>query len=38
LQVLPLVLLLNVLIAALASVFPVRVLRSLQPAALLKGE
>jgi putative ABC transport system permease protein len=38
LQVLPLVLLLNVLIAAMASVFPVRVLRGLQPAALLKGE
>jgi putative ABC transport system permease protein len=38
LQVLPLVLLLNILIAAMASVFPVRVLRGLQPAALLKGE
>jgi putative ABC transport system permease protein len=38
LQVLPMVLLLNVLIAAMASVFPVRVLRGLQPAALLKGE
>jgi putative ABC transport system permease protein len=38
LQVLPLVFLLNILIAAMASVFPVRVLRSLQPAALLKGE
>jgi putative ABC transport system permease protein len=38
LRVLPMVLLLNVLIAALASVFPVRVLRGLQPAALLKGE
>ena len=38
LQVLPLVLLLNVLIAAMASLFPVRVLRGLQPAALLKGE
>lgn len=36
--VLPIVLLLNLLIAALAALFPVRVLRSLQPAALLKGE
>jgi putative ABC transport system permease protein len=36
--VLPLVFLLNILIAALAALFPVRVLRSLQPAALLKGE
>ena len=36
--VLPLVLLLNVLIAAMAALFPVRVLRGLQPAALLKGE
>lgn len=36
--VLPLVLLLNLLIAALAALFPVRVLRSLEPAALLKGE
>jgi len=32
------VLLLNVLIAALAAVFPARVLRALEPAALLKGE
>ncbi|WP_158793926.1 ABC transporter permease [Granulicella sp. L60] len=38
LSVLPLVLLLNVAIAALAALFPVRVLRGLQPAALLKGE
>jgi putative ABC transport system permease protein len=38
LQVLPMVLLLNVLIAALAALFPARVLRGLQPAALLKGE
>ena len=38
LSVLPLVLLLNVIIAALAALFPVRVLRTLQPAALLKGE
>jgi putative ABC transport system permease protein len=38
LSVLPLVLLLNVMIAALAAVLPVRVLRGLQPAALLKGE
>lgn len=38
LGVLPLVLLLNVLIAAVAALFPVRVLRRLQPAALLKGE
>jgi putative ABC transport system permease protein len=36
--VLPLVLLLNLLIAAIAALFPVRVLRGLQPAALLKGE
>jgi putative ABC transport system permease protein len=36
--VLPLVLLLNVLIAVLAALFPVRVLRRLEPAALLKGE
>lgn len=36
--VLPLVLLLNLLIAALAALFPVRVLRTLEPAALLKGE
>jgi putative ABC transport system permease protein len=38
LSVVPLVLLLNVLIAAMAALFPVRVLRGLQPAALLKGE
>ncbi len=38
LSVLPLVLLLNVVIAALAALLPVRVLRGLQPAALLKGE
>jgi putative ABC transport system permease protein len=38
LSVLPLVLLLNLAIAALAAIFPVRVLRGLQPAALLKGE
>jgi putative ABC transport system permease protein len=38
LRVLPLVLLLNILIAALAALFPVRVLRRLEPAALLKGE
>ncbi|MDQ2833541.1 MAG: FtsX-like permease family protein [Acidobacteriota bacterium] len=37
-SVLPVVLLLNVLIAALAALFPARVLRGLQPAALLKGE
>jgi putative ABC transport system permease protein len=38
LSVLPLVLLLNVAIAALAALLPVRVLGGLQPAALLKGE
>jgi putative ABC transport system permease protein len=38
LTVVPLVLLLNLLIAGLAALFPVRVLRRLQPAALLKGE
>ncbi len=38
LSVLPLVLLLNLAIAAMAALFPLRVLRSLQPAALLKGE
>ncbi len=38
LSVLPVVLLLNVIIAAIAALFPVRVLRGLQPAALLKGE
>jgi putative ABC transport system permease protein len=37
-SVLPLVLLLNVAIAVMAALFPVRVLRGLQPAALLKGE
>jgi putative ABC transport system permease protein len=36
--VLPLVLLLNVAIAVMAALFPARVLRGLQPAALLKGE
>lgn len=38
LSVVPAVLLLNVLIAALAALLPVRVLRNLEPAALLKGE
>jgi putative ABC transport system permease protein len=38
LQVLPLVLLLNAVIAAAAALFPVRSLRNLEPAALLKGE
>jgi putative ABC transport system permease protein len=38
LSVLPLVLLLNVAIATMAALFPARVLRGLQPAALLKGE
>jgi putative ABC transport system permease protein len=38
LSVLPLVLLLNVVIAAMAALLPARVLRGLQPAALLKGE
>ncbi|HWZ50489.1 MAG TPA: FtsX-like permease family protein [Granulicella sp.] len=37
-QVLPLVLLLNLAVAVLAAILPVRVLRGLQPAALLKGE
>jgi len=37
-SVLPLVVLLNIVIAAIAALFPVRVLRGLQPAALLKGE
>ena len=37
-QVIPVVLLLNVLIAAMAALFPARVLRGLQPAALLKGD
>jgi len=32
------VLLLNVAIAVMAALFPVRALRGLQPAALLKGE
>ncbi|MBS1799217.1 MAG: ABC transporter permease [Acidobacteria bacterium] len=36
--VLPAVVLLNILIAALAAMLPARVLRNLQPAALLKGE
>lgn len=38
LSVLPIVLLLNLSIAAAAALFPARVLRKLQPAALLKGE
>jgi putative ABC transport system permease protein len=38
LGVLPLVLVLNLGIAALAAFFPVRSLRGLEPAALLKGE
>ncbi len=38
LSVLPLVLLLNLVIATCAALFPARALRSLQPAALLKGE
>jgi putative ABC transport system permease protein len=37
-SVLPLVLLLNLIIAAIAALLPVRVLRGLQPAALLKGD
>ena len=37
-DVIPAVLLLNALIAAAAALFPARVLRSLEPAALLKGE
>jgi len=37
-QVLPLVLLLNLLIAAAAAILPARVLQTLEPAALLKGE
>jgi putative ABC transport system permease protein len=36
--VVPFVLLLNLLIATLAALFPARVLRGLEPAALLKGE
>ena len=35
---LPLVLLLNLAIATAAALFPARILRKLQPAALLKGE
>ncbi len=38
LSVVPAVLLLNLLIAAIAALLPVRVLRGLEPAALLKGE
>lgn len=38
LSILPLVLLLNVAIATAAALFPARILRKLQPAALLKGE
>jgi putative ABC transport system permease protein len=38
LSVLPLVLLLNVIVAALATLLPARVLHGLEPAALLKGE
>jgi putative ABC transport system permease protein len=38
LTVLPLILLLNIAIAALAALLPARILRNLQPAALLKGE
>jgi putative ABC transport system permease protein len=38
LTVLPLVLLLNMAIAVMAALFPARVLRGLEPAALLKGE
>jgi putative ABC transport system permease protein len=38
LSVLPLVLLLNLAVAVLAAILPARVLRGLQPAALLKGE
>jgi putative ABC transport system permease protein len=38
LGVVPIVLLVNVLIAAFAALFPIRVLRGLEPAALLKGE
>jgi len=38
LSVLPIVLMLNVAIAAMAALLPLRVLRGLQPAALLKGE
>ena len=38
LSVLPLILLLNITIAAAASLFPARILRGLQPAALLRGD
>ena len=38
LSVLPIVLALNLAIAAAAAFFPVRTLRTLEPAALLKGE
>ena len=38
LQVIPLVILLNLAIAAAAALFPVRALKGLEPAALLKGE
>lgn len=38
LGVIPVVVILNILIAALAAMLPLRVLRNLQPAALLKGE
>jgi len=38
LSVLPMVLLLNVAIALMAALLPARVLRGVQPAALLKGE
>lgn len=37
-QVLPLVVLLNLMIASVAALFPVRALRGLQPAAILRGE
>jgi putative ABC transport system permease protein len=37
-SILPLILLVNLAIAAAAALFPARVLRTLQPAALLKGE
>ncbi len=37
-SVLPMVLLVNLVIATLAALLPLRVLRRLQPAALLKGE
>ena len=38
LQVLPMVVLLNLVIAAVAALLPVRALRNLEPAALLRGE